>query len=47
MAQGQQEQNNATATDMKDLRDSIIPQAEEVNEANLELIKICTDSPEY
>ena len=45
MAQGQQEQNNATATDMANLRNSIIPQAEEVNEANLELIKICTDSP--
>jgi hypothetical protein len=45
MAQEQQEQNNATATDMANLRNSIIPQAEEVNEANLELIKICTDSP--
>jgi hypothetical protein len=45
MAQGQQEQNNATATDMANLRNSIIPQAEEVNEANSELIKICTDSP--
>ena len=45
MAQGQQEQNNATATDMANLRNSIISQAEEVNEANLELIKICTDSP--
>jgi hypothetical protein len=46
MAQGQQAENNASATDMKNLRDSIIPQAEEVNEANLELIKICTDSPD-
>jgi hypothetical protein len=45
MAQGQQGQNNASATDMTNLRNSIIPQAEEVNEANLELIKICTDSP--
>ena len=45
MVQGQQEQNNATATDMANLRNSIIPQAEEVNEANLELIKICTNSP--
>jgi hypothetical protein len=27
------------------LRNTIIPQAEEVNEANSELIKICTDSP--
>jgi hypothetical protein len=45
MAQGQQGQNNASATDMENLRNSIIPQAEEVNEANSELIKICTDSP--
>jgi hypothetical protein len=45
MAQGQQGQNNASATDMEKLRNSIIPQAEEVNEANSELIKICTDSP--
>jgi hypothetical protein len=44
MAQGQQEQNNTT-TDMMNLRNSIIPEAEEVNEANSELIKICTDSP--
>jgi hypothetical protein len=44
MAQGQQEQNNTT-TDMTNLRNSIIPEAEEVNEANSELIKICTDSP--
>jgi hypothetical protein len=45
MAQGKQEQNNTTATDMENLRNTIIPQAEEVNEANSELIKICTDSP--
>jgi ATP-dependent helicase YprA (DUF1998 family) len=45
MAWGQQEQNNASETDMGNLRNSIIPQAEEVNEANSELIKICTDSP--
>jgi|SRR5215211_6194127 hypothetical protein len=45
MAQGQQGQDNASATDMENLRNSIIPQAEEVNEANSELIKICTDSP--
>jgi hypothetical protein len=44
MAQGQQEHNNTT-TDMMNLRNSIIPEAEEVNEANSELIKICTDSP--
>jgi hypothetical protein len=45
MAQGQQEQNNTSATDMENLRNTIIPQAEEVNEANSQLIKICTDSP--
>jgi hypothetical protein len=45
MAQGQQEQDNASATDMENLRNKIKPQAEEVNEANSELIKICTDSP--
>src|ERR687898_3268339 len=45
MAQGQQGQNNASATDMINLRNSIIPQAEKLNEANSELIKICTDSP--
>ena len=45
MAQGQQGQDNASATDMENLRNKIIPEAEEVNEANSELIKICTDSP--
>jgi hypothetical protein len=45
MAQGQQGQDNASATDVENLRNKIIPQAEEVNEANSELIKICTDSP--
>ena len=45
MAQGQQEQNNTSATDMENLKNTIIPQAEEVNEANSQLIKICTDSP--
>ena len=44
-AQGQQEQNNTSATDMENLRNTIIPQAEQVNEANSQLIKICTDSP--
>jgi hypothetical protein len=44
-AQGQQGQDNASATDMLNLRNKIIPQAEQVNEANSELIKICTDSP--
>jgi hypothetical protein len=45
MAQGQQGQDNASATDLENLRKTIIPQAEEVNEANSQLIKICTDSP--
>src|ERR671911_1876982 len=45
MAQGQQGQDNASATDMENLRNKIIPEAEEVNEANSQLIKICTDSP--
>ena len=44
-AQGQQEQDNASATDVENLRNTIKPQAEEVNKANSELIKICTDSP--
>ncbi|MFZ0647361.1 MAG: hypothetical protein WAM27_03980 [Nitrososphaeraceae archaeon] len=45
MVQGQQGGNNASATNMTNLRDTIIPQAEDVNEANSELIKICTNSP--
>ena len=45
MAQRQQGENNASATNMTNLRNTIIPQAEEVNEANSELIKICTNSP--
>jgi hypothetical protein len=45
MAQGQQRQNNTSATAMENLTKTIIPQAEEVNEANSELIEICTDSP--
>jgi hypothetical protein len=47
MAQGQHEQNNTntTTTDMTNLRDTIIPQAQEVNEANSELIKICVSAP--
>jgi hypothetical protein len=44
MAQGQG-QNNTSATDMENLRKTIIPQAKEVNEANSQLIKICADSP--
>ena len=45
MAQRQQGENNASATNMTNLRNTIIPQAEEVNEANSELIKLCTISP--
>ena len=44
LAEGQQEQENASVTDMTSIRNSIIPQAE-VNKSNLELIKICTASP--
>ena len=47
MAQGQQGQNNDSATDMINLRNTIKPQAEEVNEANSELIKICADYSQY
>jgi hypothetical protein len=45
LAKAQQEQSNATGADMANLRNTIIPQAREVNESNLELIKICTASP--
>jgi hypothetical protein len=45
MAEGQQGENNVSATNMTNMRNTIIPQAEEVNEANSELIKICTSSP--
>ena len=45
LAQAQLGQDNASATDMENLRNKIIPEAEEVNKANSELIKICTDSP--
>jgi hypothetical protein len=38
-----QGQNNATKD--KDTRNAIVPQAEQVDEANSELIKICTTSP--
>ena len=45
LAGAQQEQNNSPATDMNNMRNRIIPQAQEVNESNLELIKICSVSP--
>jgi hypothetical protein len=45
----QQEQGNkntTTATDLTKMRNNaIIPQAQDINESNLELIKICTTSP--
>ena len=43
LAEGQA-QNNATK-DMTDMRNAIVPQAEQVDEANSALIKICTASP--
>jgi hypothetical protein len=43
LAEGQA-QNNATK-DVKEMRNTIVPQAEQVDEANSELIKICTASP--
>jgi biopolymer transport protein ExbD len=47
LAEAQQEQSNTTtATDLAKMRNNtIIPQAQDVNESNLELIKICTASP--
>lgn len=45
VVEAQQGQNNATTTDMTNMRNSLIPQAQEVNEANSELIKICVSSP--
>lgn len=45
LAMAQQNQSNSTADDVESTRDRIIPQAQEVNESNLELIKICTTSP--
>jgi hypothetical protein len=48
LAKAQQDQNNntTTATDSTKMRNnSIIPQAQDINELNLELIKICAASP--
>jgi hypothetical protein len=47
-AQQQQQQKSnttTTATDLAKMRNTIIPQAQDINELNLELIKICTASP--
>jgi len=43
LAEGQAQDN--VTTDMTDMRNAIVPQAEQVDEANSELIKICTASP--
>lgn len=46
LAEAQQEHNITTTTaDMTNMTNSIIPQAREVNESNLELIKICVSAP--
>jgi hypothetical protein len=46
LAEAQQEQSNTTtAADLAKMRNTIIPQAQDINESNLELIKICTASP--
>ena len=49
LVEAQQEQSNTTTTTATDLakmrNNTIIPQAQDVNESNLELIKICTASP--
>ena len=49
LVKAQQEQGNndtATATDLAKMRNNtIIPEAQDINESNLELIKICTASP--
>src|SRR5215216_6434443 len=44
-AQQEQSNNTTTATDLAKMRNTIIPQAQDINESNLELIKICTASP--
>jgi hypothetical protein len=45
-AQQEQSNNTTTATDLAKMRNNtIIPQAQDINESNLELIKICTASP--
>jgi hypothetical protein len=45
-AQQEQSNNTTTATDLAKMRNNtIIPQAQDINKSNLELIKICTASP--
>jgi hypothetical protein len=43
--QQQQQENNTTTTNTTNMGNAILPLANEVNEANLELIKICVSSP--
>jgi hypothetical protein len=43
LAEGQAQ--NSPTKDVKDMRNTIVPQAEQVDESNSELIKICTTSP--
>jgi hypothetical protein len=49
LVEAEQEQGNNNATTTTDLtkmrNNTIIPQAQDLNESNLELIKICTASP--
>jgi hypothetical protein len=49
LVEAQQEQSNNNTTPAADLakmrNNAIIPQAQDINESNLELIKICTVSP--
>jgi hypothetical protein len=48
LAEAQPQKSNTTtttATDLAKMRNTIIPQARDTNELNLELIKICTASP--
>lgn len=45
MARAIQIQSNGTSTVITNMTDSLVSHAEEVNKSNLELIKICTASP--
>jgi hypothetical protein len=45
-AQQEQDSNTTTTTDLTEMRNNaIIPQAQNINESNSELIEICTASP--
>ena len=45
MARAIQIQSNVTLTDITNMTNSLVSHAEDVNESNLELFKICTASP--